>query len=335
MSRAEPLTGFPLGQWVERHSGVRHNLALSGMAGESTVVPRLLEAPPASTPERLRTLLATMHAVEPGELFLTHGAHEANHLALAFLAGKARRKGNVLEVRVDPPEYPPLFDIISATGSHRAVRPEDGDVWLLSNPNNPTGHLRSAREVEAARGRASIVLVDEAYREFTAVPSLAGTERERVWVTGTFTKVYGADEIRVGWSIPPRSFTAEYGRFHPLAADKVGKHSVDSAVAILAARPRVLREVRDVFERNRKALRRKVPEAGDLAAPVWFDRGGRGLPGDRLQAAALRRSVLVCSGTFFGDPRGVRVCLTRRSFANDLAHYLAVRQSFLGSSAHE
>ncbi len=59
-------------------------------------------------------------------------------------------------------------------------------------------------------------------------------------------------------------------------------------------------------------------------APVFFDRV-RTESGDDLARRCLLASVLVCPGTFFGDPGGVRLCLTRRSFPNDLEAYLRVR----------
>ncbi|MCI4352626.1 MAG: pyridoxal phosphate-dependent aminotransferase [Thermoplasmata archaeon] len=332
MRQSEGSRGFPLGRWVDAHSSVRHNLALSGMAGALRTVPRVLRDPPAATPEDLRTALARIHGVDPADLFLTHGAHEANFLALAFLMGGAQRSSRRLTVRVDLPEYPPLLDMARGLGGRVVPGERGADVWLVSNPNNPTGRSRSAREIEGDRRGASCVIVDEAFREFTEAPSIAGAGEENLWATGTFTKVYGADQIRVGWSIPPRPVTAAYARFHPVASDKVAERSVRAAMAILSARAEVLREVRGIFGPNVRALRNAVPGCRRPAGPTWLDRGRRGLPGDKVQAAALRRSILVSSGAFFGDPTGVRICMTRRSFPEDLTEYLAVRARFMSRS---
>jgi aspartate aminotransferase len=329
MKRLEGPRGFPLGEWVAAHPAVRHNLSLSGMAGTLRSVPRLLRDPPAARPEELRAMLSEIHGVDSSHVFLTHGAHEANFLALSFLSGEARRRGRELTVRVDVPEYPPLIDLVRATGNLLAAQGPRPDAWLLSNPNNPTGRLRTARDVVEGQEAIPTIIVDEAYREFTDAPSLASVGAENLWVTGTFTKVYGADQIRVGWSIPPAARVADYARFHPIASDEVSERSVRSAVAILSARTEVLREVHRTFSRNVQALLRAVPETPPPRGPVWFDRGGHGLPGDAVQAAALRRSVLVSSGRFFGDPRGVRVCLSRRSFPADLLQYLTIRNRFV------
>ncbi len=333
MDRLRNSRGFPLGRWVDNHPSVRYNLALSGMRGALRTVPRILRELPEAGPEDLRRAIARLHRVDPAEVFLTHGAHEANFLALAFLTRNRRHSRHRATIRVDLPEYPPLLEIARLLGGRVVQGPPRADIWVLSNPTNPTGRLRSAREIVAGRTASTSVIVDEAFREFTQARSVAEAGVDRLWVTGTFTKVYGGDEIRVGWLIPPSHATEPYARFHGVAADRIPAQSVRSASAILSARPAILREVRGLFSRNLRALQRAVSGTGTSAGPFWFDRGLGGLPGDRVQAAALRRSVLVCSGTFFGDPHGVRVCLTRPSFPEDLDQYLAVRERFLNGSA--
>lgn len=329
MMQSEGSRGFPLGRWVDRHASARYNLALSGMAGALRTVPRLIRNPPPAEPEELRAAIAEMHRVPATDVFLTHGAHEANFLALTFLTRNRRGSARRMRVRVDLPEYPPLVDIARGLGSRVVGRGTEADVCLLSNPNNPTGRLQSDREMIAEHARSTSVIVDEAFREFTDARSVAEEHGPNVWTTGTFTKVYGADRIRVGWLIPPRPASALYGRFHPVASDKVAERSVRAATAILASRTEVLREVRGIFDRNVRALQRAVPGVPRPSGPIWLDHGPSGLPGDRVQRAALRKSILVSSGGFFGDPSGVRICLTRRSFPGDLARYLEVRQRFL------
>jgi histidinol-phosphate/aromatic aminotransferase/cobyric acid decarboxylase-like protein len=325
LETVEGPRGFPLGQWVDSHRAVRHNLARSGMVGTLESVPRLLIDPPPAEPEQVRALLAGSHGVHRNEVFLTHGAHEANFLALVFLATRARGNSRRLTVRIDRPEYPQITDAVAAAGGRVVSGTQRADVWALSNPNNPTGRWRPPHGIRKGLDDSEVILVDEAYREFTDVSSAAGAPEENLWVTGTFTKVYGADEIRVGWSIPPSSARAAYARFHAVAADRIAERSIRAALAILSAREEVLQEVRSKFGRNVRAFQTAVRGAEAPSGPVWFDRGEGKLPGDRVQAAALRRSILVCSGTFFGDPTGVRICLTRPSFPGDLSQYLKVR----------
>jgi histidinol-phosphate/aromatic aminotransferase/cobyric acid decarboxylase-like protein len=300
------------------------------MIGSLRTVPRIIRGSREAEPEELRAALAKLLRVDLSELFLTHGAHEANFLALAYLAGQARRNDRRIRVRMNPPEYPQLYDATLAVGGRLVPPKHAADVWILSNPNNPTGNYRPSSEIAQEPG-TRVVLVDETFREFTDAPSMAASGAEKVWVTGTFTKVYGGDEIRVGWSVPPKPLTTDYRRFHLVASDKIAPRSIGAALAILASRREVLGEVRGIVGRNAKALHKVVRQSLPRSAPLWFDQGDNGLPANAVQKAALRRSILVSSGDFFGDPSGVRICLTRRSFPGDLAHYLAVRERFVYS----
>ncbi|HKS59167.1 MAG TPA: hypothetical protein VJS68_00120, partial [Thermoplasmata archaeon] len=84
-----------------------------------------------------------------------------------------------------------------------------------------------------------------------------------------------------------------------------------------------------IFQRNLADLKSKVPGAPSLQGPTWFDRGAGSLDGDALGRAAASKGVLVCPGSFFGDASGVRICLTRRTFPEDLDAYLKVRSRFV------
>lgn len=82
-------------------------------------------------------------------------------------------------------------------------------VVYLCNPNNPTGALRSADDIERfARSVPSdvLVVVDEAYHDFvtndayrTAIP--LALELDNVLVLRTFSKVYALAAHRIGYAI--------------------------------------------------------------------------------------------------------------------------------------
>ena len=167
-------------------------------------------------------------------------------------------------------------------------------------------------------------MVDETFREFSAAPSLQRLGAPGLWTTGSFTKAYGADDLRVGYVVAPEPERERFARFHGLVTDELPPYSVAGALVTLAARDRILREVRAIVGRNQALWRAAVPKSPPLAAPVAFD-DPVPLGGDRLARQCLRASVLVCPGRFFGRASGVRVGLTRRSFPTDLRAYLAVR----------
>ncbi len=319
---------FPLKDWIELHSGAPHHLARSGMQGTLRTVDEALRQPEAPDAEGLRTEVAAVLGVAARRVFLTHGATEGNTAVLFFLAGRLRRTGaRTPRFRAPVPEYPPLVDAATLAGLRRVSPETTADVAVFSCPNNPTGRVGSRTEREDLLDGVTAALADETFREFGPAASLARAGTPRLWTTGTFTKVYGADALRVGYVVAPEEARREFAAFHGVLLDELPPASVAGARAILAHRRAILDEVQSRFRRNRQALGRAVPGVPSLDAPVWFDRGSGGLDGDRLQRRLIRAGILVCSGAFFGDPTGVRVCLTQPSFPADLAAYLHVRDA--------
>jgi histidinol-phosphate aminotransferase len=176
----------------------------------------------AITPERLsvypdysdvRKSLAAHFQVKAGEFTLTNGTDEAIQILLntfiddgdevlilrpsyamyrfyAQVAGAA-----IKEVDYEAPSFEFPFKQLKA-----AIRPKTRAI-LLSSPNNPTGTAISLKEIESVLTLApkAAVLVDEAYFEFHGVTALPGIEKYRnLFVSRTFSKVYGLAAMRVG-----------------------------------------------------------------------------------------------------------------------------------------
>jgi histidinol-phosphate aminotransferase len=81
-----------------------------------------------------------------------------------------------------------------------AITPETRAV-ILANPNNPTGTGVGLLGIERIlhRARKAVVLVDEAYYEFSGVTALAEIERlPNLFVSRTFSKVFGMAAMRLG-----------------------------------------------------------------------------------------------------------------------------------------
>jgi histidinol-phosphate/aromatic aminotransferase/cobyric acid decarboxylase-like protein len=316
--------GFPLGDWIDSHASVPHNLGGSGMIGSLRSVARSLARLPAPDPDRLRRSLAARVGVPGDALFLTHGASEGNAIVLHFLAGTLRtRLGRAPRLRVEAPEYPPIPDTAGLAGFRVVASGKTADAAALSAPRNPLGTPVGDGELEDIAGGTRAVLVDETFREFSDRPSSAGARRPGRWVTGTFTKAYGGDAIRVGYVAAPPESVDPFTTYHGLVTDRVPLHSVSSALALLRDRRTILGESRALFRANERALRAEFPDLPPLGAPVWLDRG---VDGDRLARRAVRAGVLVCPGSYFGTPNAVRIGLTRRTFPADLRAYLAVRR---------
>ena len=81
-----------------------------------------------------------------------------------------------------------------------AITPETRAV-ILANPNNPTGTGVSLLGIERIlhRARKAVVMVDEAYYEFSGVTALGEIERvPNLFVCRTFSKVFGMAGMRLG-----------------------------------------------------------------------------------------------------------------------------------------
>jgi aspartate/methionine/tyrosine aminotransferase len=314
---------FPLADWIDDHAACRHNLGQSGMVGSIRRPALTREERRATDPAELVSEIARTVRVDPRRVALTHGATEANAWVTVFLSRPSRRSRRRCRVRL--PEYPPLFDVARWSGFAIGDDRRPAGLAIVSRPRNPEGDLWSRDRLFAWSEDADHLLVDETFREFARAPSIASESRRGLWATGTLTKFYGADDLRVGFVLAPPELAGEFARFVGLVTDKIPDSSVAGALSTLRHHAEIASQVHRLLERNRAALRRKSGGIGPAPlAPVFFDRPPAE-PGDRLARRALRRSVLVCPGSYFGDPSGVRVGMTRRSFPRDLDAYWEVR----------
>lgn len=91
---------------------------------------------------------------------------------------------------------------LSAEAAVAAVERHRPDVVFLCTPNNPTGNSLPADVVAAVHDAArGMVVVDEAYAEFSHLPSLLPLlgGRERLVVTRTMSKAFAMAGTRVGY----------------------------------------------------------------------------------------------------------------------------------------
>ncbi|HTT15783.1 MAG TPA: aminotransferase class I/II-fold pyridoxal phosphate-dependent enzyme [Thermoplasmata archaeon] len=314
---------FPLRDWLQAHADCRHDLGESGMHGSIAPPPWPRRAPDPDVAEVLADELGRHLGVARERLFLARGASEANGWVLGHLAraSRARRPG----LRVQYPEYPPLFDAAAALG----FRPSDGrgaaEAAAISQPRNPEGDLWGRARLESWAEDVRAVLIDETFREFAGTASLARAGTPGWWTTGSFTKFFGADDVRVGFAVAPPEAVEAFRRYVGLVADDLAPASAAMALALLRRRDAVARQVRAVIAPAVHALSELLPHLGRPQGPVAFDRVP-GEDGDRLARRCLDASVRVAPGSLFGDPSGVRLCLTRRDAARSLRAYAAVRE---------
>jgi histidinol-phosphate aminotransferase len=218
------------------------------------------------------------------------------------------------------------------TAMQRALTPKTRLVFI-ANPNNPTGTLVPARELEAfiaALPREVLVVLDEAYNEYlepgVKSDSMAWLERfPNLVVTRTFSKVYGLAGLRVGYA-----FAA------PGVADLMNRvrqpFNVNSmALAAAAAALDDADFVRKGYDCNRSGMRQVVqglerlrleyiPSHGNF---VSFNVGDGGAVFQKL----LRAGVIVRPLASYGMPRHLRVTIGLES---ENARFLAALAQALG-----
>jgi histidinol-phosphate aminotransferase len=182
--------------------------------------------------------LATFFGVDEQELVLTNGTDEAIQLVVntyldegqecllmrpayamyRFYAEVAGADIDELDFNPETLEFPldQLLETISP--STRAI--------MLANPNNPTGGGISRSAIEQILQRAShaMVLIDEAYFEFSGVTVLPLIRNySNLLVSRTFSKVYGLAGLRVGCLFSQAGNTASLRRGQsPYSVNSVG-----------------------------------------------------------------------------------------------------------------
>ncbi|MBN1785723.1 MAG: histidinol-phosphate aminotransferase family protein [Candidatus Methanofastidiosa archaeon] len=75
-------------------------------------------------------------------------------------------------------------------------------LLFLSNPNNPTGNLVGLDKIEEGLKTGKVIVVDEAYAEFTDFTAIELVESyENLVVLRTFSKVWSLPGARVGYTV--------------------------------------------------------------------------------------------------------------------------------------
>jgi histidinol-phosphate aminotransferase/imidazoleglycerol-phosphate dehydratase/histidinol-phosphatase len=173
---------------------------------------------PEPQPDALRRRMATLYGVEAGELWVTRGSDDAIDLLIRAFCRPGLDKVAIVEPTFSAyAQFARIqgADIISARLADgfifdeklvlEAIGSERPKLLFLCAPNNPTGTV-VARESVLTLAEAlpcTLVVVDEAYGEFSCLPSLAGDigSAPNLVVLRTLSKAYGLAGARVGCAI--------------------------------------------------------------------------------------------------------------------------------------
>ena len=161
----------------------------------------------------LKEKICALKGLKPGNLFLGNGSDEAIDLVYRVFCNPG--KDNVVSIS---PSYG-MYKVAADTNNvelRQVLLKEDFSldteaikkatdhftkVIFICSPNNPTGNAFSVRQIlEIADWFSGIVVVDEAYGDFSATGSVA-LERNNIIVLQTLSKAWGLAALRIGLAI--------------------------------------------------------------------------------------------------------------------------------------
>lgn len=176
---------------------------------------------------QLKAEIAKIKGVAPEHIFLGNGSDEA--IDLVFRAFCEPRKDNVVAIDPTYGMYQVCADVndvdyrkvlLDADFQFKAddllaAADEHTKAIFLCSPNNPTGNNLLADEIHKLLEQFDgLVIVDEAYCDFSEAPSFA-TQLQRypnLIVLQTFSKAWGCAAIRLGMAFASEAIIALFNK---------------------------------------------------------------------------------------------------------------------------
>ena len=268
---------------------------------------------------------------------VTNGGSEANFLALWSLLDRGGRLAFMLPNYVQGRHLGPFFGDRTDTFRMKlrkgrwaldldelddAVGPKTR-VVMVCNPNNPTGAILTAAEMEAvievAARRGAWIVADEIYRGAevdtdVTTPTFWG-RYDKVVVTSGLSKAFALPGLRIGWAVAPPELIERIQQRHDyttltpgMLSDRLAAHAMRPDV-----RETTLARTRAIIRANLPRLEAWLqthpeldyvrPEAGAIA----YVRTDLPLKSRELvERIRTEQSVLLVPGEMFGGKKGIR-----------------------------
>lgn len=338
MSKFENYVDFNLSESGVHPLTLRELMALAGR-GVDELGEVLINYPQANgTPELRQTIANLYKGAGVDNVLVTTGAAEANYLVIHTLL----EPGD--EMALMAPNYQQVWGVATNRGVkistfhldenkgwaldveslRRAITPRT-KLIAICNPNNPTGRIMPAAEMDAVVAEAARVgawlLADEVYggaeRETDVqTPSFYG-RYDKVIAVGSMSKAYGLPGLRTGWAVGPADTLDEMWARHEyititttMLSDKLTALALSPAV-----RPKVLARTRKFIRDGYPVLTKWAAEHGNMfsvfpsqAAAIAFVRYNLPVNSTELtERLRKEKSVLIVPGDHFGLDHHLRI----------------------------
>jgi histidinol-phosphate aminotransferase len=252
--------------------------------------------------------LVACAALDPGdEVVIPRPSFEPYGTAVA-LAGAA-------------PVWSPLADYaIDLADVARRVTPRTKAV-ILCTPHNPTGSLLGQealeRFLERLLGDPPLVILDEAYRDFSDDPKGADglallTRHPTLISLRTFSKIAGLAGVRVGYAIARPEVTERLNRVRaPYNVNRLGQAGALAALEDREHRQQTIEAVRE----GRRFLAAELSRRGFAVVPSQanFLLVNVGPVAEDLRERFLNLGILVRGGAALGFPGHLRISVGTRA----------------------
>ncbi|MBE0390776.1 histidinol-phosphate aminotransferase [Flavobacterium sp. 7E] len=199
--------------------------------------------------EQLISDLAKKNSVKDENILLGAGSTEILDLVAKFVT---KEKGNYV---IADPSYDYWTVTLDNLGLTKNTVPltadkkinlqamleavnQDTKLVYICNPNNPTGTIcerEALLEIVTKISQKTLVLIDEAYLEFTKQQSISSivNENKNIIITKTFSKIYGLAGARIGYAIAHKTIIDNLGNLQSNTNNSVSVLSKLAAIASL------------------------------------------------------------------------------------------------------
>jgi aspartate/methionine/tyrosine aminotransferase len=287
----------------------------------------------------LRQHIANLYdGATPDNVLVTVGAIEANYISVRTLLsagdeivmmmpnymqiwGIAKNHDYRLKafhLREDRGWAPDLAELESALTPHTKL-------IAVCNPNNPTGRILTASEMDTmvtfAERSGAWILADEVYRGANRLSDEENSSfyglYDKVLAMGSMSKAYGLPGLRIGWVVGPVDTIDDIWARHEYTTISATMLSNKLAAIALSpeVRPRLLHRTRDYIRRGYPILQEWMDSHADTftlippdAAAITFVRYHLDVNSSELtERLCKEKSVLIVPGDHFGMDHFLRI----------------------------